>query len=78
MINQELSLSELSRQIVWIDIYIDFELFCDRVLDVFAQLFVVCKEGNLVRLRAVGTSSCDFLHKHENLIDASDVLLDLS
>lgn len=49
VLHNHLTLSQLSWQIVRVDIDLHFELFRSGVLYVLAQLFVVSQESNLVR-----------------------------
>ena len=74
MLNQELSLSQLSWQIIREDININLKLLSDRVLNIFIQLFIMMQKRHLVRY-TVWTRTRYFFHKHKDLINTSDVLL---
>jgi hypothetical protein len=77
MLNQQLALSKLSRQVVRVDINVDFELFGNRILYVLVQLAVVLQESDLV-WETLTARSRYLLHEHKDFVDARYVLLHLA
>lgn len=69
---QQFTFSQLSWQVTRVNIDVDLKPFCDRILDVLVQLSEVLEECYLI----VAVSY--LLHKHQDLIDTSQVPLDLS
>jgi hypothetical protein len=74
--DQQLALSEFPRQVVWVNIYVNFELLGNSIFDVFVKLSVVVQKCDLVR-GALLTRRGNLLHKHQDFVDPRDVLLNL-
>ncbi len=78
MVQQKLSLGKFSGQVIGVDVDIDLELLGNGILNVLVELFVTSEESELVWRARLTATLGNFLHKHENLVNARNVLLHLA
>ena len=70
-----MTLGQLTRQIIRVNLDVDLKLLGNSVLDVFVQLAVILQEGDLVWLSLLILARCGLLHEHKDLINTGTVLL---